>query len=433
MKLVVPVDQFYEPQQVARLRSNWILLAMMLLDVVSRGRSRSGRAAPTHSLSLAVAALMLGGCQGALSTATGPSRSAVVQAAGAGSVPGMQVVPVTAAVAQALLERQSPVSLATTLGDAQPVGTVIGVGDAIEITIWEAPPAVLFAPGVVDSRIGSTLQATRPGVLPENVVGPSGTVTVPFAGQVPAAGRTLRQIEQTIVTRLRGKANQPQAIVRLARNATANVSIVGDVANPGRVALTPKGERLLDALAAAGGTRQPIDRMTIQVSRGDTSVTVPLQAVVRDPRQNIILQRDDVVTALYQPNSFTVLGAAGKNEEVRFEGTGLSLSQALGRIGGLQDMRADPRGVFVFRWESPEQVRAVSPAAAVVPTTTRVPVVYQVDLKAPQTYFAAQSFPMRDGDILFISNSPSADFQRFVNLIASSVLPAVSVTNSVGL
>ena len=38
--------------------------------------------------------------------------------------------------------------------------------------------------------------------------------------------------------------------------------------------------------------------------------------LVRDPRQNIILRSDDVVTALYQPYSFTVMGATGKNDEV---------------------------------------------------------------------------------------------------------------------
>jgi polysaccharide export outer membrane protein len=38
---------------------------------------------------------------------------------------------------------------------------------------------------------------------------------------------------------------------------------------------------------------------------------------------------------------------------------------------------------------------------------------------------------MRNGDVVFISNSPAADFQRFVNILASSVLPAISVTNSV--
>lgn len=382
---------------------------------------------------LAVAGLVtLGGCQASgLSTAVGPSRGAVISAAEQQQIPGMRMIPVTDAVAQQLSMVTARQNLAETLGDAQPVGTIVGVGDALEVTIWEAPPAVLFNNGIfADNRASASLQGSRPGTLPELLVGPSGSITVPFAGQVPAAGRSLRQIEQDIVRRLRGKANQPQAIVRIARNVTANVSVVGDVVNAGRVPLTPKGERVLDVLAQAGGTRQPLERMTIQVTRGQTSVTVPVQDIIRDARQNIVLERDDVVTALYQPFTFTVLGAAGRNEEVRFEGTGLTLSQALGRIGGLQDMRADPRGVFIFRYEPPDRVRGLLDADAVLPQD-RVPVIYRVDLYSPATYFAAQRFPMRDGDVVFISNSPAADFQRFVNVLASTVLPTLTVRSAI--
>ena len=377
------------------------------------------------------AMLALGGCQATgLSTAVGPSRSAVLSAATNQQIPGMRLIPITNEVAQKLSVAGPAAGFAEMIGDATPIGTVVGVGDILEVTIWEAPPALLFGAGTIDTRIGSTVQASRPGTLPELVVAPTGTITVPFAGQVPAAGRTLRQIEQIILQRLTGKAHQPQVIARLARNATANVSVVGDVTQAGRVPLTPRGERLLDVIAEAGGTRQPIDRMTVQVTRGSATVTMPLQAVVRDPRQNIILQRDDVITALYQPNSFTVLGASVRNEEVRFEGVGLTLSQALGRIGGLQDMRADPRGVFLFRWEPSARVRSLVEPQASLPED-RVPVIYRVDLKEPQTLFAAQNFAMQNGDVIFISNSPAADFQRFVNMLASSVLPALSVTNTV--
>ena len=375
-----------------------------------------------------IATLAAGGCQATgLSTAVGPTRGAVLNAA---TVPGMHVIPVTTKVADLLSVDEPSARISDVIGDAQPVGTVVGVGDSLEITIWEAPPAVLFGGGMFNTRIDTAIQGSRPGLLPETVVGPSGAITVPFAGQVPVAGRTLRQIEQSIVSRLRGKANQPQAIVRISRNATANVSVVGEVATAGRVPLTPRGERLLDVIATAGGTRQPVDRITVQVTRGDATATMPMQAIVQDARQNIILQRDDIVTALHQPNSFTVLGAAGKNEEVRFEGVGLTLSQALGRIGGLQDMRADPKGVFVFRWEEDERVRGLVDPQTALPDG-RVPVVFQVDLKKPETLFAAQKFAMRDGDIIFISNSPASDFQRFVNLIASSVLPGLSVVNTV--
>ena len=381
---------------------------------------------------LAIVALMLlGGCAATgLSTAVGPSRGAVLKAGTDRQIAGMVVIPLTNVVAQQLSSIAPTPGLAETIGDARPVGSIVGIGDSLEITIWEAPPAVLFGAAPLDTRIQSAIQTSRPGTFPETMVGPSGAITIPFAGQVPAAGRSLRQIEQTIVARLRAKANQPQVIVRIARNATANVSVVGEVSAAGRFTLTPRGERLLDIIAQAGGTRQPLERMTVQVTRGSATATMPLEAVVRDARHNIVLERDDIITTMFQPNSFVVLGAAGKNEEVRFEGTGLTLSQALGRFGGLQDMRADPRGVFLFRWETAERMVALVPTQ--LPATTGpIPVVFQIDMKQPETFFAAQNFAMKNGDVIVISNSPASDLQRFVNLIASTVLPALSVTSTV--
>lgn len=379
----------------------------------------------------ALVLLSLGGCAATgLSTAVGPTRGAILKAGTNQQIEGMKVIPLTPVVADRLSKLEPMPGFADVIGDAQPIGTTVGVGDSLEVTIWEAPPALLFNSGAFDTRISSPSQSSRPGTFPETVVGPSGTITIPFAGQVPAAGRTLRQIEQTIVARLRNKANQPQVVVRISRNATANVSVVGEVATAGRFPLSPRGERLLDAISQAGGTRQPVDRMTIQVTRGDTTATMPMQAVIRDARQNIVLRRDDIVTALFQPNSFVVLGAAGKNEEVRFEAVGLTLSQALGRIGGLQDMRGDPKGVFLFRWETAQRVTGLVASPLVNPAGP-VPIVFQVNLTQPETLFAAQNFAMKNGDVIFISNSPASDLQRFVSLVASTVLPVLSVSSTV--
>jgi polysaccharide export outer membrane protein len=314
---------------------------------------------------------------------------------------------------------------ATGIGNATPVGTRVGVGDTLEVTIWEAAPAALFGTATFDTGIGSAVATSRPNTLPGIVVGPSGTITIPFAGQVPAAGRTLREIEQEIVRSLQGRAHLPQAMVRIAHNATADVTVLGDVKSPQRVPLTPKGERLLDAIAEAGGTSQPLDRMTIEITRGGTVQRMAARDIVRNARENIILKSDDVVTALYQPYSFTVIGATGKNDEVHFEGVGLTLAQALGRVGGLQDMRADPRGVFLFRWEKPEllgpRARGLQPNPDGL-----VPIIYQADLKQPETYFAAQHFRMRDGDIVYVSNSRVAELQRFLNILSSSILPVAT-------
>ncbi|WP_246444476.1 hypothetical protein [Sphingomonas sediminicola] len=86
-----------------------------------------------------------------------------------------------------------------------------------------------------------------------------------------------------------------------------------------------------------------------------------------DSRQNVILEPGDVVTVFYQPYTFTALGATGSNAEVPLEATEVSLSQALGRVGGLQDNRADVKGVFVFRFEDP---RALDPSLLAGARTT---------------------------------------------------------------
>ena len=52
--------------------------------------------------------------------------------------------------------------------------------------------------------------------------------------------------------------------------------------------------------------------------------------------------KGDVVTALLQPHSFTVLVAAGCNDEIRYEALGVKLSEALVRTGGLQDGQRKP-------------------------------------------------------------------------------------------
>ena len=146
----------------------------------------------------------------------------------------------------------------------------------------------------------------------------------------------------------------------------------------------------------------------------------------RTPAKTSVLRPGDVVAALYQPLSFTVMGATGRNEEVSFEGQGITLSQALGRIGGLQDYRADARGVFIFRFENPSALDA--PAAGSLPLTPdgRVPVVYRVDLKDPNSFFVVQSFPIQDRDIIYVSNAPLAELQKFLGVLASLVVPAAT-------
>jgi polysaccharide export outer membrane protein len=251
------------------------------------------------------------------------------------------------------------------------------------------------------------------------MVDENGRIVVPFAGSILAAGRTPTEIERIITARLTGKAHQPQVIVRRSGNATSDITVMGEVTSNIRVPLTPKGERLLDALAAAGGVRQQSAKTLIQVARGDRVAASPLDVVLRDPAQNIRLQSSDVVTAIYQPFSFTSMGATGASTEVPFEAVGINLSQALGRMSGLREDRANVRGVFVFRFENPAEL--AQPPAPGTPRTPdgRVPVIYRADLSDPRSLFLAQRFPIKNTDIVYVTSAPASDLQRFVSMVSS--------------
>ena len=355
----------------------------------------------------------------------GSSQASIDQA-------GINLIDVNETIAQQLSRFARPTPFSQSLGESEPIGTVIERGDVIGITVWESPPAVLF--GMIGGRgpSGQTAIAEtgRSTEIPAQMVDDRGMVSLPFLGAVSAANRTPRQFESEIRARLNGIANKPQVMVGIVRNASANVTVVGEVASSARVPLTPRGERLLDVIASVGGVRQQVGKVTIQVTRDQTVATMPMEELIRDPRQNIRLRPDDVVTAIYQPFSFTSLGASGLNAEIPFEATGITLSQALGRINGLQDNRANAKGAFLFRWEDPAHLEGAVAVGQRTRADGKVPVIYRINLADPATFFVAQSFPVKNKDIVYVANASGVELQKFVSILSQTAFSIIGITNA---
>jgi polysaccharide export outer membrane protein len=314
------------------------------------------------------------------------------------------------------------------LGVAGPGNLMIGPGDVLDIALWEAPPAVLFGGGGVIPGLDAGAQ-NRPVV--QQVVDGEGSITVPFAGRILVGGRTPAEVERAIVGRLTGRANDPQASVRLVQNDSRNVTVLGEVAQSRRVPLGPRGERLLDIIASAGGTRAPVHQTTVQVSRAGTSAVMPLDAIIADPAQNIRMQPEDVVTVQHQPYSFIALGAVARSAEIPFEGRGISLAQALARIGGLRDNSANIRGVFVFRLEDPAAIAPAERGTTQMTGDGRVPVVYRLDLSDARGFFVAQDFMIRDQDVIYVATAPGAEIREFLATVTSLAFSAIAIGNVV--
>jgi polysaccharide biosynthesis/export protein len=379
-----------------------------------------GRCIPLGAVALS--ALLASGCASLVPT-IGPSRSAIDRTKQNSNAPTIQLVDIDEAVTGRLLEQRAQRRFSETLGNRPITSRAVGAGDVLEVSIWEAAPATLFATGATSAN--NVIATSHATTLPDQAVDDEGCIYVPFGGRILAAGKTLREIEADIVSRLAKKANQPEVLVRMTRNLSSNVTVVGEVNTSTRVPLAPGNERLLDALAAAAGVRQPVNKMTIQVTRSSNVYSLPLETIIRDPQQNVLLQPGDVVTALFQPYSFTALGATGKNEEVNFETQGITLAQALARSGGLIDSRSNVRGVFIFRFAA--QGALDWPKQPLMTTADgMVPAVLRIDLSDPRSFFLIQNFWMENKDILYVSNAPVTEVQKALNVLFSVAYPVLA-------
>lgn len=364
--------------------------------------------------------VMLTACQ--TMPTSGASQRAIISLSDE-QLPKVDVVEVDNQVTTALSKQKEQQSFRFFDSASQRYQGAVQVGDVLDITIWEAPPAVLFGGSVsVDGSGGATLTK-----LPEQVVSQSGRVSIPFLGAITVRGQTPEQIQRNIEQRLTKIANNPQVVVRLIKNNSANVTVLRQ-GNGIRMPLTGD-ERVLDAVAAVGGVNENLQDVSVQLTRNGTVKTISLESLSRQPSENIKLVAGDVVTLWNNPLSFTAMGAVGSNREVRFSAKGLTLAEAIGKMGGLIDNRADPKGIFVFRYLPFERLSEESQsvwAERGYYTGTEIPTVYRANLLDPNALFWLQRFPIEDKDILYVSNAPLAEFNKFLRMIFSVSTPTIT-------
>jgi len=321
-----------------------------------------------------------------------------------------------------VLGRRSAPGLRGYFGDRGPPAIQpIGVGDTLQITIWEAAAGGLFSTPVVD-RLSP---GSRSAAIPDQVVGRDGSVTVPYAGRIEVAGRSQQQVESTIIDRLRGKAIEPQVLVNVTRNVSNTVTVSGDVASGALVPLTQRGERILDVIALAGGYRSPVQDTFISLTRNGRTARAPVQSLLDNPSENIFARPGDLVTVERAPLTFTVAGATGANAVVPFDQRRITLEEAIARAGGLQDMRADPDGVFVLRYEPVTVAREYPSVSPRLLAEISVPIAYHLNMRDPKALFLARRFAMRDKDILFVSNAPLTEVSKFFQLFLMVASPGM--------
>lgn len=359
-----------------------------------------------------VAVFTLTACSALPSAA--PTAGQIVRRAPPAGIAVIDIVDIPAAAAA----DRPPAAVADwPLADAAPWSGGVGVGDSVTVTVFEVGYA-LFSAGETSTRgDNSGTPAATGRTLPRMEVGEAGTVAIPYAGTVNVLGRSASDIAREIQRKLHGLSQNAQVVVTIERGPEQSVVISGDVKTPGRVPLTLAGERLLDVIAEAGGPTSRAPDTDVRLSRGDQSADIRLDQLRVGGAANVRLAPGDRVELARDVRTVTVLGSTKTVTELAFDSDRLSLAEAIARVGGPIDDRADATGVFVFRL-----TRAV-----VDGQPRQVPVIYRLNLLDPRSYFASQRFLMQPKDVLLVANARSAQFGKLVQLINTLVSPAITV------
>lgn len=154
---------------------------------------------------------------------------------------------------------------------------LIQPGDVLQISVWKEP------------------DLTR-----EVLVRPDGGLSFPLAGDVPAAGNSVPDLEKELANRIRKFI--PEAVVTVAMKDARGYRfyVVGRVNRPGEQ-ISPRPIDVMQALALAGGTTTFAALNDIKILRRENGVetSIPFRygrvQKGKSLKENIILKSGDVV------------------------------------------------------------------------------------------------------------------------------------------
>lgn len=321
-----------------------------------------------------------------------------------GVYPGFDLIRVTPQVVSAV-NVDEPLGFSLDLIDAQPERTaVLGVGDVVQVTVWERGENGLYSP-----IGGATELATE--------IEESGSIYIPYLGNVSAAGRTADGLRRHIQELLSDKTLDPQVEVRRRTGDSKSITITGSAGISGVVPIERTTRSLLSLLAKTGFAVPDPEVIRVTVRRGSVEGSIWMRDLFENPQYDVPVRAGDVIFLNNDLRYFRTLGAIGQGR-IRFPTREISVMDAIALVGGLQTTASDPSGIFIFRVEPPEIATRVSETA---PVNQPRNIAYLIDLTEGSGIFLADQMMMREDDILYITDAPFTRFQKVAGSIASLV------------
>jgi len=233
----------------------------------------------------------------------------------------------------------------------------------------------------------------------------SGYLSLPYAGQIRAAGLTTGALENAVRDSLTKVLKRPQVVVTVTASRSQPVSILGAVNNPG-IRQIENGKTLFEVLSLAGGLRPdagyvvhitrtaacgpiPLPGVQIDATAGVSTASVRLKDIMNASNlsENIPIFPGDTISVPKADVVYAVGSVVKSGGFLLNEHESLSALQVLSLAEGLQKTAAAKKAKILRLTEGS-------------PTRTEIP----VDLKVLMAG-KGSDVPLQAGDILFVPNS----------------------------
>jgi polysaccharide export outer membrane protein len=322
---------------------------------------------------------------------------------------------------------------ADTAPQGVPASQKISIGDVVTVTIYTTGGG-LFGGGAAMTSAGVgglSVPGKEGGVsmgtsVPNQLVDDSEAITVPYVGRIKVVGKAPNEVENEIAERMKGMAFNPYAVVTLGdRLGSDLVTVTGDVKAPHRIQVPLPGLRIADAITEAGGGTTKDFETIVTLMRGSTTRSAYLSEILRSPSSNIYLKPGDTLVVRSRPWSFVTLGATGQALRP-FPVERITVAEAIASVNGLEDNRANPEALFLYRLEDPSVLNKIGGSYHASSNPEGVPVIYQINLRDPKGFFTAKQFLVRNKDVLYVGNAGSMSVQKVMNVIGALTAPAMT-------
>ena len=279
----------------------------------------------------------------------------------------------------------------------RPQGYVIGEGDVLQITVWDHPELTIPA--------GSFRDAETSG----QQVGDDGYLYYPYVGMVKAAGMNIAAMRDVLTEELSTYIQDPQLDVRVVAYRSKRVYVVGEVNSPGVIPLDNVPLTIADAISLSGGLTENAHKSGVNVSRDGIVHEIDLKALYdhADASQNLTLKHGDIINILDRSQQKVfIMGEVRNPAPVEIINGRLTLSAALGEVGGLNQNSANPSAVFVVRGTDADK-----------------PQVFNLNAQYATGMLLAERFEMHAQDFIFVDAAGVSQWNRVI----SQLLPSISV------